>query len=230
MAKHHPAARRVYRPQADEDAFVAAALESSAWAKRHSRAILYGGIAVVVALVAFLYIRNFQADKANRAAAELTAVRQTVLQGNRGLAQRDLQAYLRKYGDTPSAPEARLMLGQVYLEEEKPAQAIEVVEKIARDPSEPSGASAALLLGAAYEANKQLDKAEKTYLEVADEARFGFEKREALERAAALRLARNDLDGAAELYERAMNTLPEDSPERSVYQMRVAEARSAVAS
>jgi hypothetical protein len=49
---------------------------------------------------------------------------------------------------------------------------------------------------------------------------------DALERAAALRLQQGNATGAAELYERAMKTLPEDSPERSVYQMRIAEVQA----
>ncbi|MGQ0815549.1 MAG: YfgM family protein [Gemmatimonadota bacterium] len=227
MTKRHPTARRVYRPQQDDDAFVAAALEGSVWARNHSRIVMGVGIVALVAVGGFLYIRNFQSDKNARAAVELTAVRQTVLQGNRPLAERDLKTYLRNYGGTPSADEARLMLAQVLLEENKAAQAITVVEKMAGNPGKPGGASAALLLGAAYEANKQLDEAEEAYLKVADDARFGFEQREALERAAALRLSRGNATGAAELYERALNTLPEDSPERMVYEMRIAEVRAA---
>jgi predicted negative regulator of RcsB-dependent stress response len=227
MTKHHPTSRRVHRQHHDEDAFVAAAIEGSVWAKTHSRIMLAVGIALILAVAGFLYIRNFQASKTQNAAVELTAVRQTVLQGNRQLAERDLQTFVRKFSGTPSADEARLMLAQVLLEENKPAQAIETVKDLASSPAKAGGASAALMLGAAYEANKQLDKAEETYLNVAGKARFGFEKREALERAATLRLARNNTAGAAELYERAMKTLPEDSPERVVYQMRMAEVQAA---
>jgi Tfp pilus assembly protein PilF len=84
-----------------------------------------------------------------------------------------------------------------------------------------------LLLGAAYEAGKQPDKAEQTYLQVADKARFGFEKREGLERAAGIRIQKGNPAGAAELYDRALKTLPEDSPERTVYLMRIAEINAA---
>jgi predicted negative regulator of RcsB-dependent stress response len=227
MTKHHPTSRRVHRQHHDEDAFVAAALEGSVWAKTHSRIMLGIGVALIVAVAAFLYIRNFQAAKVQNASVELTTVRQTVLQGNRQLAERDLQTFVRKFGSTPAGEEARLMLAQVYLEEKKPAQAIEAVRELAGNPAKAGGASAALMLGAAYEANKQTDKAEQTYLNVADKARFGFEKREALERAASLRLAKNNTAGAAELYDRAMKTLPEDSPERVVYQMRMAEVQAA---
>ena len=226
MAKH-PTSRRVHREHHDEDKFVVATLESTAWAKTHSRTLTIAGVVLALAVGGFLYLRNFQEQKANRATIELTTVRQTVLQGNRQLAERDLQAFLKKFGGTGAADEARLMLAQIQLEEGKPVEAVRTVEDMAGKPGKAGGASAALLLGGAYEANKQADKAEETYLRVADKARFGFEKREALERAAAIRVAKGNGAGAAELYERAMNTYPEDAPERSIYQMRMAEVRAA---
>lgn len=227
MTKRHPTSRRVHREHHDEDAFVAAALEGSVWARNHSRIMLGIGVALILVVAGFLYVRNFQAAKEQNAAIELTTVRQTVLQGNRQLAERDLQTFVRRFGGTPAADEARLMLAQVLLEENKPGQAITAVKDLSNNPAKAGGATAALMLGAAYEANKQADKAEATYLNVADKARFGFEKREALERAAALRIAKNNTAGAAQLYERAMKTLPEDSPERVVYQMRMAEVQAA---
>jgi predicted negative regulator of RcsB-dependent stress response len=225
MAKH-PAARRVHRAESDEDVFVTGVLESSAWLKTHGRYVLFGGTALVVATAALVYWLNYRSDLQERAAAELTPVRQTVVEGNRQLAMRDLKSFVGKYGSTPSADEARLLLAQIYVEEGRATDAIKMLEPVA-DPSDAGGASGALLLGAAYEAAKQLERAEQAYLEVADAARFGFEKREGLERAAILRLQKGNAPGAAELYDRALKTLPEDSPERSVYQMRIAEIRAA---
>lgn len=223
----HPASRRVHRQSHDEDAFVAAALESTAWAKTHSRALTLAAIVAALAIGGFLYLQNFQKVKSNNAALELTTVRQTVLQGNRQLAERDLQAYLRKFSGTSAADEARLMLAQIQLEEGKPVEAARTIEDMANNPGKAGGASAALLLGAAHEASKRTDQAEEVYLRVADKARFGFEKREALERAAALRVNQGNPAGAAQLYEQAMNTYPEDAPERSIYQMRMAEVQAA---
>jgi predicted negative regulator of RcsB-dependent stress response len=224
MAKH-PTSRRVHRDKHDDDAFVAAALESSVWARDHSRTLIITIVSVLVILGGLLYYKNFQASKNNRAEGELTQVRQTVLQGNRQLSMRDLNNFVNKYGNAPAADEARLMLAQLYIEDGKGAKAVETVKSLGDKPGK--NASAALLLGAAYEANKQLDKAEEVYLDVADNARFGFEKREGLERAAGIRLTKGNTAGAAELYDRAMKTLPEDSPERTVYEMRVAEVRAA---
>ena len=86
------------------------------------------------------------------------------------------------------------------------------------------------MLAAAQEANKQPEQAERTYLRLADNAVFDFQKREALDRAARLRLDRGNAAGAAQLYERIIATFDEDDPqnavERAVYQMRLAEIRA----
>lgn len=223
----HPAARRVHRVESDDDVFVSGVLESSVWAKTHGRSLLIGVVALIVIVAGTIYWRNYRADLRDRATVELTPVRQTVIEGNRQLAIRDLTAYIEKYGSTPSADEARLLLAQVYVEEGRAQDAVDVLEPVARNPGAPSGATAALLLGAAYEAANQPDRAERTYLLIADKARFGFEQREALERAAGILLQKGNTAGAADLYDQALKTLPEDSPERSVYLMRIAEIRAA---
>src|SRR5262245_17439581 len=106
----HPTARRVHRADHDDDAFVAGVLESGVWARSHRRILTIASVAVVVAAILFLYMRNYRATLNNRATVELSSVRQTVLQGNRQLAIRDLKAFVGKYGKTPSADEARLLL------------------------------------------------------------------------------------------------------------------------
>lgn len=223
----HPASRRVHRASSDDDAFVAGVLETSAWAKTNQRLVTGGLIALVVLLAAGLYYRNYRSKHVDRAAGELTAVRQTVLEGNHQLAIKDLTAYVTKFGNTPGGDEARLMLAQVYMEQNQPAKAIETIKPIAGNGDE--SVSASMILAAAYEAAKDLDKAEATYIKIADDARFGFEKREALERAASIRIERGNVTGANELYHWALETLPEDSPERTVYQMRIAELGASAA-
>jgi predicted negative regulator of RcsB-dependent stress response len=227
MSKKHPGAARVKRQRHDEDVFVESVLEGSVWAKTHGKILLYGGIALFILLAAGIYYRNFQRNTRDQSTAALNQVRQTVMSGNKQLAQTDLRQFIAKYGDTPAGAEARTMLAQLYLSTNQPAQAVQTIEPLANDVEEsPAGA---FLLAGAYEQLKQTDKAEQTYLRIAEKARFGFEKREALERAAGLRLDRGNSAGAIELYDRALKSLPEDSPDRVIYEMRIAEARGGAA-
>jgi hypothetical protein len=49
----HPTARRVHRQDsAPDDAFIAGVLETSAWAKQHSRTLIVGGIIAAVVITA----------------------------------------------------------------------------------------------------------------------------------------------------------------------------------
>lgn len=221
MSKKHPRAGRVHRQTHDEDVFVASVMESSVWAKTHGRTLVIGGVILFVLLAAGIYYRNYRADLNERAAAELNQVRQTVLSGNKQLAVTDLKSYVNKYGKTASADEARTMLAQLYLSLNQPQEAVKAIEPMADNVAK--APSAAFLLAGAYEALNQADKAEQTYLRIADKARFSFEKREALERAANLRIAKGNTAGAIELYNQAKETLPEDSPDRGVYEMRIHE-------
>lgn len=222
MSKKHPGASKVRRERHDEDVFVESVLEGSVWARQHGRILLIGGIVLFLALAAGIYYRNYRMNLENNAAAELNRVRQTVLSGNKQLAVTDLKSFVARFGKTGAGQEGRTMLAQMQLSLNRPQDAVTAIQPIADEQP-----AAAFLLAAAYEALKQFDKAEQAYLKVADEARFGFEKREALERAAVLRMQNNNPAGAIELYNRAMETLPDDSPDRSIYEMRISEIRAA---
>jgi predicted negative regulator of RcsB-dependent stress response len=225
MSKKHPGAGRVYRQRHDEDVFVESVLEGSVWARQHGRILLIGGIVLFVLLAGGIYYRNYRAQLHEQATAQLNQVRQTVLSGNKQLAVTDLKNYIARFGNTAAGAEARTMLAQLYLSQNQPQEAVTAIEPIADEVDKSPAAT--FLLASAYEALKQSDKAEQAYLRIAEDARFGFEKREALERAAGLRLAAGNTAGAIELYNRAMETLPEDSPDRAVYEMRIAEIRGA---
>lgn len=225
MSKKHPRSGRVHRERHDEDVFVESVLEGSVWARTHGRTLLIAGIAAFLVLAGALWYRSYQSNIQNAAAGELNLVRQTVLSGNKQLAVTDLKKYIAKYGKTSSGDEARTMLAQIHLSQNQPVEAAKAIEPIADDVK--NGSAAAFLLAAAYEAQNQTDKAEAEYLKIADKARFGFEKREALERAAGMRATKGNAAGAIELFDRALKTLPEDSPDRAIYEMRIAEIRGA---
>jgi predicted negative regulator of RcsB-dependent stress response len=226
----NPAARRVHRAVHDDDKFVTGVLESSVWARQHGRILTIAAVVGVVGLLVFLYIRNWRGAVREKAAAEISNLRTTVQSGNLQLAQQDLEKFLRDYDKTPAGDEAKLLLGQILMQSNNPQRAATVLQPVADKVDTPLGFNAALMLAAAQEANKQQDQAERTYLRVADNAVFDFQKREALDRAARLRLERGNTTGAAQLYERILATFdenqPEDAVERSVYQMRLAEIRA----
>ncbi len=234
MTKHHPTARRVHRAPHDEDVFVSGVLESSAWAQTHARHIVIGAVIALILVVGFIYVRTTGSSRRAAAAQELSRVRATMQVGNMQLAQQDLEGYVRRFGSTDAGAEAKIMLAQVYLQTNQPQKAIEVIQSQAGNVESPSGYTAGLLLAAAHEESKQFDQADRTYLRIAGDARFDFQKREALDRAARLRAEQGNLTGAIELYERILATFagkddPQATSEKSVYEMRLAELRAQAA-
>jgi tetratricopeptide (TPR) repeat protein len=222
----HPTARRVHRPADADDVFVERVLETTVWARTHQRRIVIFGVTALVLALSFLWYRNFRSTLSERAASELTTVRQTVLSGNMALAVRDLETYLETYGGTPQAREARLLLGQSYLETNQPQKAVETIQAQAGNLGDPLGPSSAFLLADAHEALGDFPRAEEVLLRIADGAPVSFQKERALDAVARIRTERGDAAGAVAAYDRLLALLSETSPDRVVYDMRRAEAQA----
>jgi predicted negative regulator of RcsB-dependent stress response len=221
----HPTARRVHRQDsAPDDVFVARVLESSAWAKQNSRMLITGGIIAAIVIVGLVYFVSSRRATESQAAAQLTQVRAVSMSGNNPLAIRELEQFLARFDGTAAAEEARLMLGQAYLQAGQPQQAQEAVQPIAGDRSSGLGINAALLLAASYEAAQEPHRAEEVFLSLADDARFLFQRQDALDNAARIRLQRGDAAGAAELYQRLLDITPQSNTERPIFELRLGEA------
>lgn len=223
----NPTARRVHRQDTGtDDAFVANVLESSVWAREHARTLIIAAVVVaVVAIAALLYTAQRRAAF-EQATQEITPLRALVQSGQAEQAIPQLEAYLARHGGTKPAREARLMLGSQYLAAGQSAKALEVVRPIGDDYEDPMAVNGAFLQAAAHEASQEPQRAEEIFLEIAEKASFDFQKADALDNAARIRLARNDAAGAAELYQRLVDMADEQDGTRQVWEMRLAEART----
>ncbi len=224
----HPTARRVKRGHASEpdDVFVARLLELTAWAREHARILTIVGVVLVLGISAGLYYRNVQATIRAQSETRLETVRQTVASGNTALAIRDLEQFVTTYKGTRAAEEARVLLGQVHLDAGQPQEALDAVNPLASSIGKGLGTSAAFVKAAAFEADGQAQSAESLYLQIAERARYDYERFQALDAAARVRMQGGNVTGAAELYERLLEILPDNDPERAVVELRLAEARA----
>lgn len=226
MARHST----VRRPtQLDEDTFVAGVVGATDWTRRNGRILLISIVALVLVVLGILYYRNYRSALEERAASELTQIRQIAASGNLPLATRQLTQFVGKYGNTHAGAEGRVLLGQTLLDQNNAKAAIPAIQPLASDLSDPLGPSAALLLGAAYEASNNVRQAEDTYLRVAEKAPYRFQRQDAYEAAARLKLQHNDPAGAAALYEKILAQMPDTAVGRQIYQMRMAEAQAEAA-
>jgi len=228
MSKRHPASRKRIQDPHDhdpDDVFIAKALEVSEWARAHVQFLWIVGILLVIGVASGLYYRNYRHTLTQQAAQQLEDIHQSIALQDAEGARQALVTFLQRFGNTPYAGEARLLLGDLYLEGDQPQQAIAVLEPVGRDPKDPLELQAGMLLAAAYEQHGQAEEAEATYLKVADRSDLDFQVREALSNAARIRAARDDAEGAIALYQRILAGMEDNDPARGVYEMRVEELK-----
>jgi predicted negative regulator of RcsB-dependent stress response len=177
----------------EDDLFAARMFELGIWTKKHRQAATVALILAAAGVASILYYRNYRKTLAVEASNQLEEILQSVALGDREGAKDDLIVFLESFGGTPHEGEARLLLGQLYLETSSAQQAIAVLEPMATSPRDPLELQAAALLATAYEQEGRWDDAEAADLRIA---------------------ARSDL---------VFLVRPEDSPDRGLYEMRLAE-------
>jgi predicted negative regulator of RcsB-dependent stress response len=227
MAQRQPGSRRAKGSQDPDDVFVAKVLHAGKWAEHNQQLITILIVVVAIAFAGLLYYRSYRGSLDQQAAQQLELVYQSVaIQDTEG-AVGQLVTFLERFGGTAYAGEARLLLGDLYLRSDRAEQALAVLEPIGASPRSPVDLQGASLLAAAYEQVGRADEAEATYMRIVDRSDMDFQVRNALAAAARIRGDRGDAAGAIELYERALEGLEAEDPQRGLYEMRIAEIRAA---
>jgi len=228
MSKRHPASHKTQQqPEQDDDVFVARVLHAGKWAEKNQQVLTILMVVVAIGIAGLLYYRSYRRSLTEQAGQQLELIYQTVSIGDVEGARTELATFIERFGGTAYGPEARILLGDLYLREGSPQQAQAVLAPLGESPGDPLELQAAGLLAAAYEQDNQPQEAERIYLRIADRAELSFEIREALAAAARIRAGRGDAAGALELYERALADLEQDDPARGLFEMRIEELRSA---
>ena len=225
MSKSHPGQRRLptESKEHDDDVFIAKVLEIGNWLKANQQVVVIGATVLVIAVASTLYYRNYRATLVEQAANQMEEIHQTVALGDREGAKNALAVFLDRFGGTPYGGEARMLLGELYLSTNEAQQALAVLEPLSASPREPLELQAAALLGAAYEQEGRWADAEATYLRIADRSDLDFQIRDALAAAARIRASQGNVAGAQQLYQRILDKMDANSPERGIYEMRLAE-------
>lgn len=226
MAKRPTGSRR--RDTSDaEDAFIARVVEFSTWSKKNTQVLVLFGIALVVVVVGIMYYVNYRQNLQVVAAQELESLHQIAGSGDTETARLRFAQYLERFAGTPYAAEARLALAQLHLQGGAAEEALQVLAESSVRLSDPIGPQLAILQARAHEELGRFDEAERLYLQVADQAELDFQRIQALEDAARLRMTAGNASGAVELYERILDEMATDSPDRGPIQLRLGEARAA---
>ncbi len=226
MAKNPTSSRGHKEDHGPDDAFVTGIKKLYAWGEENSRIVTIALAVILVGAAAFIWYTGQQRQLEQQAAARFTQVQQTVASGNPQLAIRDLRQYIDRFGATRTADQARLVLANLLMGQDQADDALSALEGIPSDIDAPFGLPGARLRAAALEELGRSDDAVAAYLHIADNARFPYQRREALADAARIRLQNGQPDQAARLYQRIVDSFEEDGPQRSYYQMWLAQARA----
>nr|NIP83934.1 tetratricopeptide repeat protein [Gemmatimonadota bacterium]NIQ60305.1 tetratricopeptide repeat protein [Gemmatimonadota bacterium]NIU80523.1 tetratricopeptide repeat protein [Gammaproteobacteria bacterium]NIX48845.1 tetratricopeptide repeat protein [Gemmatimonadota bacterium]NIY13298.1 tetratricopeptide repeat protein [Gemmatimonadota bacterium] len=133
MAKH-PTSSRVHRgDQVPDDAFVSTVRRLITWSRENRRELVIATVIVVVlGITAAWYITEQRSVEA-RAASRFTAVQQSVASGNIQLAIRDLEAFIGTFGDTETADQARLVLADLLIAQDRADDAVDALGSLPDD-------------------------------------------------------------------------------------------------
>jgi predicted negative regulator of RcsB-dependent stress response len=227
MSKH-PGSRKT-RPQSasePDDVFVARVLHLGKWAEANQQLLTVLIVVAAILMAGLVYYRSYRSSLNVQAAQQLELVYQTASIQDMEGAVNELTTFLERFSGTAYEGEARLVLGQIYLRDGRSEQAQAVLEPLGSSPRRPIELQGASLLAAAYEQVGRQQEAEQIYLTIASRSDLDFQVRNALAAAARIRSDRGDVAGAIQLFEQAIEGLEEDSPQRGLYEMRIAELRA----
>jgi len=213
-------------PQASldaEDRLAMRAAELAAWARRNVQTILIVAAVALVAVVGTLMYRWNQQRRADEAATQWLQVQGAVNAGPAGIAQ--LSTFANNYAGTNEADEARLAMANLYLDQNQAQRAVEEARKVA-DRGGVMAVQGRMLLGAALAKLGQRDQAIAAYMQAADEAELLFQRYEARSEAALLYEEAGNWAKAAETYRAMLQDTEEGTVDRSIMELRVAEAEA----
>ncbi|MDX1673402.1 MAG: tetratricopeptide repeat protein [Longimicrobiales bacterium] len=227
MAKKHPTSSRVHR-QSDvpDDAFVGTIRRVIDWVQDNQREAIIGAAAIAIVAGGAVWFVVQQRSLESTAQTRLSQVQQTVASGNIPLAVRDLQSYLDTFGGTEAADQARIILADLLIAQEQPEAAIDALGNLPSRLDAAFGIAAARIEAAALELLERYDDAIQAYLDIADNARFPFQRREALADAGRVQLQHGDPEAAVDLFDRVLESFEEGQTGRGYYEMLLAEARA----
>ena len=229
MSQRHPGARRTHHEQSNDpdDIFVAKVLDVGKWTSANQQLLTVLGVVAVIVIAGIVYYGRYRETLVQQAAQQLEVVHQSIaIQDNEG-AKNELVTFLERFASTAYEGEARLLLGDLYLQSDDPQQAQVVLEPLGASPRDPIEFQGAALLGIAYEQENRWSEAEAIYLRIADRSDLDFQVREALQSAARIRADQGDSSGAIELYERVLSSMEQNEADRGLLEMRIQELKTA---
>ena len=223
MADRIPKGKKLESTQGGEDAFVRGTFQLASWSQKNVRNMIFGLGGIGILVVGTLYYVNFRASVQELAASDLATLRLSAADPETMIP--DLEAYVQRFEGSESADEARLILSRMYLDTDRAPEAARVASEVQAPPNRPVGFAAGNLLAAAQEAHGDPEAAVGTLQELAQRARFPFQRRQTQATAGRILVSLGRLEAAASIYSKIADEAEEDDDpsEAGVYRLRLGE-------
>lgn len=213
-------------PDPREDAFLRFVNRVVDWVTANLRAVIAVGVVVVLLAGAGLWYLNYSRNLERQAASELNSIRAALAQGTDTIGTQRLESFVDRYAGTESERQARLLLGRLHLRNGAAEQAVEAVGPAAEAPPDtPTGYAGRTLLAKAQEAAGRTDAALSTLQELAENARFPYQRDQAAAERARILMEAGRLQEAEAIYSRLAEEAS-GSGARQIYAARLGEVRA----
>lgn len=216
-------------PDPEQDAFIEAVERLVAWTQQNLQLVVGGTVLVVVLTLAGLWYWNYQTSRTEQADRQLQGIRSALATGTDTVGVPRLQQFVQSFGGTEAALEARVLLARLQLQRDAAGDAVESVQPVVDETSAGSstGVAARRVLADAQQAAGRPDAALRTLRELAENARFGFQRREAAAERASILTEQGRLQEARSIYQRLVEEAPTDA--QQLHAVRLGEVQARIA-
>jgi predicted negative regulator of RcsB-dependent stress response len=221
-------ARETRAPHIDtEDHVTERIMEAAAWAESHRRAVIAGGVALVLVVAAAFYYQDYRAKLVERASVRLQEIQITAQSADLETVRSELRIYIDQYSSTPYAAQARVALGDLELRRDSLGLAVQALEPVADlGDSNPLSFTAMKMIAAAYEQGGDTDQALRWYERFESNSLFAYQRRFALAEQARLHTIAERYSQAAAIYEQLAEEVEENPASQELYRVRLGEVEA----
>ena len=210
-----------------EDHVTERVLEAAAWAETHRRAVMAGGIALVLVVAAAFYYQDYRNKLEERASVRLQEIQITAQAADAETVRSELTIFIDQYSSTPYADQARIALGDLELRRDSLGLAIRALQPVAElGTSSPLSFTAMKMIAAAYEQGGDTDRAIDWYGRLSSDALFDYQRHFAMAEQARIHTVAARYSDAAALYEQLVAEVADDPASQEVYAVRLGEVRA----
>lgn len=210
-----------------EDHVTERVLEAVSWAEQHRRLVIGGGIVLVAAVAAAFYYRDYQERLVETASVRFQELQMSTRSADLATIREELGLFIDQYPGTQYADQARVVLADLELRRDSLQAAIRTLEPLVDLGSgNPLAFTAAGMIASAYEQGGDADRALRWYDRVAEQARFDYQRREAMADQARLHTVAGRYSEAISVYEQLVAETDDDPAGQSMYRVRLGEVRA----